>query len=327
MTRDIERLEKLYLPRSLSGKRVLDIGCGRGFFSRAAWKRGAKCVTALDHDPSALAEARREDCQTTYIRADWWQIPATAKYDFIFCLDCLQCEPNPKQFLNYLKSHLEKQGVLVAECIALPDTERLYWTREAHGERIPTIRLLTEQLFQEFVVRNWNWGTPIYRDDARFPYFVIHGSHRLPTVILMGGRGNIGKSGLARLLGFSRQVCHFSVDEWLQSVKKNYDISHKEGDLWGRIRECNLERLNLFVNSLSKELQRDLAKLLLSALPLEMDCIILEGYELTEEVQHILEKELKSLGVRVWNIALMTQHGNQQEIRPEYLRKIFGRDE
>jgi tRNA (mo5U34)-methyltransferase len=45
-----------HLPRDLSGRRVLDIGCNAGYFSIEMARRGAR-VTAIDHDPHYLRQA------------------------------------------------------------------------------------------------------------------------------------------------------------------------------------------------------------------------------------------------------------------------------
>src|SRR3954464_9646849 len=46
------------LPRDLSGKSVLDIGCNAGFYSIEMKRRGAERVVALDFDEKYLAQAR-----------------------------------------------------------------------------------------------------------------------------------------------------------------------------------------------------------------------------------------------------------------------------
>ena len=46
------------LPRDLSGKTVLDIGCNAGFFSLEMKRRGAARVVGVDSDPRYLAQAR-----------------------------------------------------------------------------------------------------------------------------------------------------------------------------------------------------------------------------------------------------------------------------
>jgi tRNA (mo5U34)-methyltransferase len=47
--RTAQKLKRLTLPASLSGKTVLDVGAWDGFFSFEAERRGAKRVLATDH--------------------------------------------------------------------------------------------------------------------------------------------------------------------------------------------------------------------------------------------------------------------------------------
>src|SRR6185312_2828315 len=47
------------LPASLRDRRVLDLGCGLGYFAREARGRGAREVVAVDISEQMLAEARR----------------------------------------------------------------------------------------------------------------------------------------------------------------------------------------------------------------------------------------------------------------------------
>jgi tRNA (mo5U34)-methyltransferase len=46
------------IPRDLSGKSVLDIGCNAGFYSMEMKRRGAERVLGIDFDESYLAQAR-----------------------------------------------------------------------------------------------------------------------------------------------------------------------------------------------------------------------------------------------------------------------------
>src|SRR5690606_18459302 len=46
------------LPKDLTGKTVLDIGCNAGFYSIEMKKRGAKRVVGIDSDEIYLAQAR-----------------------------------------------------------------------------------------------------------------------------------------------------------------------------------------------------------------------------------------------------------------------------
>lgn len=55
--RDLWRQVEPAFPADMTGKTVLDIGCNAGFYSQRLWERGA-CVTAIDHDPGYLEQAR-----------------------------------------------------------------------------------------------------------------------------------------------------------------------------------------------------------------------------------------------------------------------------
>src|SRR6478735_4936202 len=47
-----------HLPKDLSGKTVLDIGCNAGFYSIEMKRRGAERVLGIDSDPRYLDQAR-----------------------------------------------------------------------------------------------------------------------------------------------------------------------------------------------------------------------------------------------------------------------------
>ena len=59
------------LPKSLVDKRVLDLGCGLGYFAREARARGARQVLGVDLSERMLKEARRrtDDAGIDYVRA------------------------------------------------------------------------------------------------------------------------------------------------------------------------------------------------------------------------------------------------------------------
>jgi SAM-dependent methyltransferase len=59
------------LPASLHGMRVLDLGCGVGYFAREARARGASAVIGVDLSERMLDEARRltDDAAITYVRS------------------------------------------------------------------------------------------------------------------------------------------------------------------------------------------------------------------------------------------------------------------
>jgi ubiquinone/menaquinone biosynthesis C-methylase UbiE len=65
----------------LRGLKVLDLGCGFGWFCRWARERGAAHVLGIDVSEKMLARARAttEDSAITYVRADMEQLELPAQ--------------------------------------------------------------------------------------------------------------------------------------------------------------------------------------------------------------------------------------------------------
>jgi SAM-dependent methyltransferase len=71
---------------SLRGARVLDLGCGVGYFAREARARGAREVVGVDLSARMLdeARARTHDAGIVYVRADLEQLePEPAAFDLV----------------------------------------------------------------------------------------------------------------------------------------------------------------------------------------------------------------------------------------------------
>lgn len=74
------------LPASLRDARVLDLGCGLGFFAREARARGAREVVGVDISERMLheARARTDDPRIVYVRADLEQFePERGAFDLV----------------------------------------------------------------------------------------------------------------------------------------------------------------------------------------------------------------------------------------------------
>jgi SAM-dependent methyltransferase len=92
--RSVEGLEAVYewpafqrlLPPSLIGCRILDLGCGLGYFAREARARGAASVLGIDISERMLAEARRHgsDAGISYVQGSLESfIPDAASFDLV----------------------------------------------------------------------------------------------------------------------------------------------------------------------------------------------------------------------------------------------------
>ncbi|HUB91789.1 MAG TPA: class I SAM-dependent methyltransferase [Dyella sp.] len=74
------------LPASLDGLRILDLGCGLGYFAREAVARGARSVLGVDLSQRMLDQARTlgGDHAITYLRAALEEfVPGTAVFDLV----------------------------------------------------------------------------------------------------------------------------------------------------------------------------------------------------------------------------------------------------
>jgi SAM-dependent methyltransferase len=77
------------LPASLYGKRVLDLGCGLGYFAREARARGAREVVGVDISERMLQEARAHtsDAAIIYLQAALERFePDVAAFDLVVSL-------------------------------------------------------------------------------------------------------------------------------------------------------------------------------------------------------------------------------------------------
>jgi SAM-dependent methyltransferase len=92
--RSVEGLEAVYewpafqrlLPTSLTDCRILDLGCGLGYFAREARARGARSVLGVDISDRMLAEARERgsDAGISYVQSSLETfMPAADSYDLV----------------------------------------------------------------------------------------------------------------------------------------------------------------------------------------------------------------------------------------------------
>ena len=102
---------------SLSGKHVLECGCGAGRFTEILLDRGA-LVTSIDL--SNAVEANHENfAQSTRHRvaqADIERLPFLPRsFDIVLCLGVIQHTPMPERAMAALADHVKPRGVLVVD--------------------------------------------------------------------------------------------------------------------------------------------------------------------------------------------------------------------
>lgn len=144
---DIYRLHvfgpaQIALCGDVAGRRLLDVGCGSGYFARAMAERGA-VVTGVDLSPAMLAHARRQEQQTP-LGIDYREGDAARLADcigdlrFDIATSCLALQDMPElaAVLAGIHRALRPGGRLVAS-IAHPCTDTPFrrWERDPSGAK------------------------------------------------------------------------------------------------------------------------------------------------------------------------------------------------
>jgi SAM-dependent methyltransferase len=192
------KLAKIGLPKDLTGKSLLDIGCNEGFFCREAVNRRAKHVVGIDTNPEIIKAAELRSPTVKFYNCSWWGMP-TGKYDYILFLSAIHYEREQKKLLDYLSNFLTPTGTLILECGVLEE----YTSKQTHlldrhdGLFVyPSWRTLLEDQLSSYAVRDM--GRSVQQAGDPMPRFVFHCRRKKPTVIIIVGQPGAGKTGLAR---------------------------------------------------------------------------------------------------------------------------------
>ena len=101
------RLDYVAARAPLTGRRVLDVGCGGGLLSEAMAARGAQ-VTGIDLGPATIEVATLHALQSNltieYLRetAEAHALRSPARYDVVTCMEMLEHVPDPSGVLTAL---------------------------------------------------------------------------------------------------------------------------------------------------------------------------------------------------------------------------------
>jgi 2-polyprenyl-3-methyl-5-hydroxy-6-metoxy-1,4-benzoquinol methylase len=102
---------------SLSGKDVLECGCGAGRFTEILLKRGAR-VTSIDLSDAVEANQRNFPLSGTHriAQADILQLPFKPRlFDLVFCLGVIQHTPRPEATVAALAEQVKPGGSITID--------------------------------------------------------------------------------------------------------------------------------------------------------------------------------------------------------------------
>lgn len=144
-----------FFSRYVSGKQVIDAGCGSGYGSMILAEAGAASVVGIDIDPRAIRYARRHyrhpaleyrvgDCQ----RLD---LPVSI-CDLIVSSNLMEHLHEPERFLRSAYKALIDEGVLL---LAIPPITNEYLMRENQAIRFHVSNFYVDQWLELFSEIGW----------------------------------------------------------------------------------------------------------------------------------------------------------------------------
>jgi tRNA (mo5U34)-methyltransferase len=133
---------------SLPGRRVLDVGCGNGYYALRMAEAGASAVLGID--PTLLyvmqflaVTSNRNDLPVAVLPLRLQELPdACRAFDTTFSMGVLYHQRSPIEHLRQLRSTLRHGGQLVLETIFIPGEESFASTPADRYARMKNVWLL-----------------------------------------------------------------------------------------------------------------------------------------------------------------------------------------
>lgn len=130
----IDKIRSEKIIGSLSGKKVLDAGCGRGNLSYLAHENGFD-VTAIDLSKSSLKDSSFlfdwAGCDISLVEASLTDLPFEEnEFDSVICSDVLEHVPDAKKAMSEIRRVLKPGGRLVLT-VPNPNTFDLFYEKFA----------------------------------------------------------------------------------------------------------------------------------------------------------------------------------------------------
>jgi tRNA (mo5U34)-methyltransferase len=156
------------IPKDLSGKTVLDIGCNAGFYSLEMKRRGAARVLGIDFDETYLAQARFA-AEMTGLEIDLRQMSVYdvaqlgEKFDVVLFMGVLYHLRHPLLALDLIRDHVVRDTMIFQSMLrgstGLPQLERDYpfWEKRIFEDPHYPVMYFVEECYSEDPT---NWWIP-----------------------------------------------------------------------------------------------------------------------------------------------------------------------
>lgn len=104
--------DEMLVKDEITGKSLLDAGCGTGWFSKKALELGAD-VTSLDVGDALLTEVKSK-CNSKLVKGDVCEMKFDDNiFDYVISTEVIEHTPNPRKALQEIYRVLKKQGILI----------------------------------------------------------------------------------------------------------------------------------------------------------------------------------------------------------------------
>ena len=141
---------------ALGGQRVLDVGCGNGYYGWRMLAAGARAVTGIDPNPLAVlqhaAVARYVRAATAAPGADAHVVlplgienfPPAAPFDVIFSMGVVYHRRDPAEHLRALARHAHADTTLVVESLVVEGTPLRPTAERRRYARMPNVHVVPD---------------------------------------------------------------------------------------------------------------------------------------------------------------------------------------
>lgn len=151
----IEAHTFLGLIGDVTGKAVLDVACGEGFYTRMIRQRGAAKVTGVDLSAGMVELARKQETQhqlgIEYLIGDARTLAIPAEYDLVIAA----------YLLNYARDRAELQAMCNGIARCLKPGSRFVTVNTNPATHFPTAPSFLKYGFEASTSGEWREGTPI----------------------------------------------------------------------------------------------------------------------------------------------------------------------